>query len=131
MPNLVPFDRQFFEAILPQAIGSFSQQIGCDQPLVQVLTVDGAQHFVKGVAGVSDAWVALHTQVEDTEQAVEMFVPYQTIFRVSIVPCEEHNRRLGFILSSRPTPTVSVPAVVPETPAKGERKAGRRGAAKK
>lgn len=106
VPSGVPFDRTFWEQILPGAIGSFSKQISCEQPLVQVLTVDGAAHFVKGVAGVSDTWVALHTQVEDTDQAVEMFVPYQTIFRVSIYPCEEHNRRLGFILGGPKTEVI-------------------------
>lgn len=98
IPSGVPFDRTFWEQVLPGSIASFSQQTACNQPLVEVLTIDGATHYVKGVSGVSDSWVALHTQQEDTDLAVEMFVPYQTIFRVSIHPCEEHNRRLGFIL---------------------------------
>jgi hypothetical protein len=98
VPSGVPFDRAFFENVLPGSIASFCQQVDCKQPLVQLLTVDGATHYVKGVAGVADSWVALHTQSQDKDQAVEVFVPYQTIFRVAIVPCEEHNRKLGFIL---------------------------------
>ena len=98
MPVLVPFDKAFFEQVLPGAVGAFSGQVECDQPLVQLLTVDGAVHYVKGLAGVSDAWVALHTQQPDTDLAVEVFVPYQTVFRVSIHPCEDHNRQLGFVL---------------------------------
>jgi hypothetical protein len=98
IPSGIPFDRAFFENVLPGSVASFSQQVECEHPLVQVLTVDGAVHYVKGLSGVSDSWVALHTQTPDTDSAVQMFVPYQTIFRVSIHPCEEHNRQLGFVL---------------------------------
>jgi hypothetical protein len=98
MPPGIPFDRAFFEQLLGGAISAFSKEIECAQPLVELLTVDGTTHYVKGVYGVSDAWVALATQDEDHDQPVQMFVPYQTVFRVSIHPCEEHNRKLGFAL---------------------------------
>jgi hypothetical protein len=134
VPSGIPFDRAFFERILPPSVAAFGQQINCDQPVVQLLTVDGVMHYVKGLAGVADSWVALHTQPEDADQAIEMFVPYQTIFRVSIVPCEEHTRKLGFILGRPKIEVPSIPAppaAEPAVAAPPERTAKKRPAAKK
>lgn len=97
-PSGIPFDRSFFEHVLPGSIAGFSQQVACKQPIVRLLTVDGMTHFIKGVAGVGDSWVALHTQAEEPDLTAEVFVPYTTVFRLAIHPCEEHNRKLGFIL---------------------------------
>lgn len=94
----VPFDRAFFETILPGAIQSFCEQLNCESPIVEVLTVDNVRHYVKGISGTADAWVALHVEREDHEHPVQVFLPYQTIFRVEVHP-EAHpgQRRLGFI----------------------------------
>jgi hypothetical protein len=96
----IPFDRNFFEAILPQAIQSFCTQAHCDIPRVELLTVDGAKHFVNGISGVSDAWVALTVSEEAHPHAIQVFIPYQTIFRVEVHPEAEPERgHLGFALS--------------------------------
>ena len=93
-----PFDRDFFEQTLPQAIQSFCTQVVCESPIVELYTVDGAKHFVKAISGVSDTWVALHTQREDHEHDVQVFLPYTTIFRVEVHPEEDDGqRRLGFL----------------------------------
>lgn len=99
----VPFDRSFFQQVLPAAVAAFCQQVDCNAPLVEILTVDGARHYVKGIAGVADLWVALHTAAEDHERAVEAFIPYQTIFRVEIHPCGDEKRHLGFITTPAPS----------------------------
>lgn len=104
-PSGIPFDRAFFEQVLPGSIASFSRQVTCHQPIVQLLTVDGTTHYVKGVAGVADSWVALHTQTQERDLTAEVFVPYTTIFRLAIHPCDDHNRRLGFILDAEERPT--------------------------
>jgi hypothetical protein len=96
----VPFDKAFFQAILPGSIKSFCEQASCDTPVVELLTTDGSKHFVKGISGVADQWVALHTEQEDHEHPVQVFIPYQTIYRVEIHPHKNHQeRRLGFIAS--------------------------------
>lgn len=93
-----PFNREFFEDVLPLAIQSFCQQMDCDAPIVEVLTVDNVRHYVKGISGASDAWVALHVEREDHEHAVQVFLPYQTIFRVEVHPeADPGQRRLGFV----------------------------------
>ncbi len=97
MPG-VPFDRVFFEQVLPGAVQAFFAQTKCAQPVVEVLTVDGATHYVRGISGLSDAWVALHTNVPEHEQDIEVFIPYQTIFRVAVHPCDDEKRRLGFVI---------------------------------
>jgi len=94
----VPFDRTFFQQVLPQAIPAFCQQVGCDMPVVELLTVDGTTHYVIGISGVSDTWVALHTTQPDHAHPVQTFIPYQTIFRVEIHPADDEKRRhLGFL----------------------------------
>jgi len=103
-PSGIPFDRTFFEQVLPGSIAAFAKQITCHQPIVQLLTVDGATHYVKGVAGLSESWVALHTQTEDPDRTAEVFVPFTTVFRLAIHACDEHNRRLGFILDRQQAP---------------------------
>ena len=93
-----PFDRSFFEQTLPQAINAFCTQVVCTTPIVELYTVDGAKHFVKAISGVSDTWVALHTQREDHEHDIQVFLPYTTIFRVEVHPEEDDGqRRLGFL----------------------------------
>lgn len=100
VPSAVPFDRAFFEQVLPQSIRHFCEQVDCGQlPVVELLTVDGTTHYVNGISGVSDSWVALHTSNVEHEHPVQVFVPYQTIFRLSIHPAEDHGRRrLGFLV---------------------------------
>ena len=69
-----------------------------------VYTVDGVTHYVRGVSGLSDTWVALHTRVDHHDHDVQVFVPYVTIFRVSIHPAEDERRgSMGFLadLASR------------------------------
>ena len=93
-----PFDRDFFEKVLPQAIQSFCTQVVCESPIVELYTVDGAKHFVKAISGVSDTWVALHTKREDHEHDIQVFIPYATIYRVEVHPEEDDGqRRLGFL----------------------------------
>lgn len=99
-PTGPPFDKTFFQAILPTAIKNFCEQTKCEAPIVELLTVDGTRHFVKGISGVADQWVALHTEQEDHEHPVQVFLPYQTIYRVEVHPEKDaKQRRLGFIAS--------------------------------
>ncbi len=99
-PSGPPFDKAFFQAILPVSIKNFCEQTNCETPIVELLTLDGKRHFVKGISGVADQWVALHTEQEDHEHPVQVFLPYQTIFRVEIHPEKDpKERRLGFIAS--------------------------------
>ncbi len=94
----VPFDRNFFENVLPQSVDQFCKQAECGNPVVELHTVDGTRHFLKGVSGVSDGYVALHTHSEHHEQPVQVFLPYQTIYRVEIHPEEDEKQgRMGFI----------------------------------
>lgn len=109
----VPFDRQFFEAVLPRAVDAFCKQIACDSPRVELYTVDGTTHFVNAISGVTDSWVALQTSREeqDHDHTSQVFLPYQTIFRVEIHPeSDGARRRLGFILGD---PLKTPPAVQP------------------
>ncbi len=93
-----PFDREFFEQVLPKAIQSFCGQVVCDAPIVELFTVDGTKHFVKAIAGVSGSWVALHTKREDHDHDIQVFLPYGAIYRVEIHPEDDDGqRRLGFL----------------------------------
>src|SRR5262245_3732215 len=95
----IPFDRRFFESVLPKAIGEFCKQPECSAPRVEVLTVDGQTHYVNVITGVSDAWVVLQTADPDHDKPIQVFVPYQTIFRVEVHPEDDSRRhRLGFFL---------------------------------
>lgn len=97
-PSGPPFDRNFFEAVLPSAIQSYCTQVACTMPLVQLFTADGARHYIRAISGVSDQWVALHTQEEANEEPVQLFIPYVTIIRVEIHPdLSPDLRRFGFI----------------------------------
>lgn len=101
----IPFDRNFFEQILPPAIAGFCQQVGCKVPIVEVLTVDGITHYVNGISGVSDQWVALQTTRQDHPHPIQMFVPYQTIFRVEVHPeSDDRRRHLGFVTNNDDLP---------------------------
>ncbi len=93
-----PFDRHFFEKVLPEAIKSFCTQVVCEIPIVEIYTVDGARHFVKAISGVSDQWVALHTRREEHDHEIQLFLAYTTIFRVEVHPNDDDpQRRLGFL----------------------------------
>jgi len=101
----IPFDKNFFQDVLPNAIESFCKQANCASPLVEILTIDGTTHYVNGISGVSDSWVALHTSQADHDHPIQIFVPYTTVFRVGIHPAEDHQRhRLGFIVDGRAEP---------------------------
>lgn len=128
IPNGIPFDRTFFEQVLPGAIAGFCQQLGCDVPVVELSTVDGATHYVNGISGVSDQWVALSTARPDHPHPVQMFVPYQTIFRVEIHPEPDEKRaHLGFVTNPPREPEVVPPLAAPAKP----KPAARRPAASK
>lgn len=97
VPSGIPFDRNFFENILPPSIAGFCKQVQCEVPVVELTTVDGITHFVNGISGVADSWVALQTASPDHEHPIQVFIPYQTIYRVEIHPEEDVRRqRLGF-----------------------------------
>ena len=109
-----PFDRVFFEQILPPAIGEFCRQVGCEIPVVEVSTVDGATHYVNGISGVSDQWVALSTARPDHPHQAQIFVPFQTIFRVEIHPeSDEKRAHLGFVTNPPRIPEVIPPLAAP------------------
>lgn len=111
----IPFDRGFFQQVLPAAVDSFCKQAPCGTPVVEVLTVDGLTHYVKGISGVADSWVALHTSRPEHTHPVEVFLPYQTIFRVEIHgDADERRGHLGFIDT---TPDGEAPQVKPPAPA--------------
>jgi|GEM_PF-827156 len=108
--NNIPFDRNFFQNILPEAIENFCKQTDCTTPIVEILTIDGTTHYVNGISGLSDTWVALHTANPDHEHPVQVFVPYSTVFRVGIHPAEEvHRQRLGFIVDGHRRSKQSLP----------------------
>jgi len=115
-PMAVPFDRQFFELVLPRAVQAFCSQVECHIPRVEVYTTDGSTLFVNGISGVTDAWVAVQASREDHENAIQVFLPYQTIYRVEIhSESDAARRRLGYVEME---PGKSVPAVQAiETPA--------------
>lgn len=121
----IPFDKAFFQQILPAAVDGFCQQVGCNVPILEVLTVDGMTHYVNGIIGVADQWVALQVSKPDHEHVIQMFVPYQTIFRVEVHPEQDERRRhLGFATSGdRPT---TVPEVEPVVAREGARPRGRK-----
>ena len=108
-PSRVPFDRQFFEAVLPQAIAVFCKQVECGSPRVELFTVDGSVHYVNGISGVTDTWVAVQASREDHPHVIQIFLPYETVFRVEIhAESEENRHHLGFVA---PT-VVQVPPAV-------------------
>jgi hypothetical protein len=99
-----PFDRTFFEQSLPGAIAEFCKQVDCGVPVVELITIDGQVHYVVGISGVADTWVALHTRADNHDHDVQVFVPYATVFRVEVHPAEDdHRRRMGFLLEAQAT----------------------------
>jgi hypothetical protein len=120
-PGGIPFDRQFFERILPQAVKAYCEQSNCTSPQVQVATIDGTLHHIVGISGVTDSWVAVQASREDHPHVMELFLPYQTIYRVEIHPeGDEGHGHLGFVLPANGI----APAVQPEalpSPAAGKR----------
>jgi len=123
VPSGVPFDRQFFEAILPQAIKAYCEQANCTSPQVQVATIDGALHHIVGISGVTDSWVAMQASREDHAHVMEIFLPYQTIYRIEIHPeGDESHGHLGYVLPvDGVTPAVQ-PAVIAAPKAARSRK---------
>ena len=112
----VPFDRNFFENVLPPSIAGFCQQVQCQVPVVEVSTLDGVTHYVNGISGLADTWVALQTARPEHAHPTQVFIPYQTIYRVEIHPEDDEGRRhLGFVA---PAPTRSrrkaAPVELPE-----------------
>jgi hypothetical protein len=107
----VPFDRTFFEGVLHEAIKGFCSQVQCTLPVVEVLTVDGMTHYVNGISGVTDQWVALSTMRRDHPHPVQVFLPYTTIFRVEIHPEPDGGSgQLGFVLpQSEASPQLPAP----------------------
>ena len=106
-----PFDRNFFESVLPSAVQSYCSQVACTMPLVQLFTADGARHYIRAISGVTDQWVALHTQEELNDQPVQVFIPYATVIRVEIHPdLSPDLRRFGFITDSSPPPSAQIAA---------------------
>ncbi|MEX0784583.1 MAG: hypothetical protein WD557_18265 [Dehalococcoidia bacterium] len=125
-PSGIPFDRAFFERLLPQAVQSFCSQVKCDLPVVEVYTLDGTRHFVNAISGVTDTFVALQTSVEDHDHTVQAFIPYQTIYRVEIHPEGDSNRgRLGFALDAKTPPAIQA-AAEPDTERPAASKARKR-----
>ncbi|MEO8541504.1 MAG: hypothetical protein ABI577_17305 [bacterium] len=123
----IPFDKFFFQSLLPQAINAFCAQANCTVPIVEVLTVDGITHYVNGISGVSDQWVALHVTKEDHGHPIQMFVPYQTIFRVEIHPeMDEERRHLGFVTTTAVPPsaisTLEIATAATKTPRRAKPK---------
>ncbi|MGE3075715.1 MAG: hypothetical protein AB7N24_18515 [Dehalococcoidia bacterium] len=115
VPSGIPFDRAFFEQVIPSAVAGFCSQVGCTIPVLELMTVDGVTHYVNGISGVSDQWVALQTSLPDHPHPVQTFVPYQTIFRVEIHPeGDERRAHLGFVTENvRQEPEVLPPKPVP------------------
>jgi len=119
----VPFDRVFFERILPPAVEAFCAQANCNVPIVEVITVDGARHYVNGISGVADQWVALQTTNPDHPHSTQVFVPYQTIFRVEIHPeADERRRHLGFVAETPPTAFPEIEQVAALKPGSARKK---------
>lgn len=105
-----PFDRAFFERVLQPSVEAFCKHINCEQPVVEVTTIDGITHYVMGISGIADQWVALQTADRDHTDPAQVFLPYQTIFRVEIHPDGNgRERRLGFLLN-QPKPPVVIEA---------------------
>ena len=124
----IPFDRAFFERLLPQAVQAFCSQTVCPLPIVEVFTVDGTRHFVNAISGVTDTFVALQTSLESHDHVVQAFVPYQTIFRVEIHPeSDDGRRRLGFNLEATNPP----PAIQAAAESDAERPAATKGGRRK
>ena len=99
----IPFDRTFFEQVLPPSIAGFCKQVKCKVPVVELITVDGMTHYVNGISGVADSWVALQTANLEHDHPTQVFIPYQTIFRVEIHPEEDVKReKLGFLTQREP-----------------------------
>ena len=122
-----PFDRKFFESVLPSAIQSYCAQVSCTMPLVRLYTVDGSRHYIRAISAVSDSWVALHTQEELNEQPIQVFIPYLTIVRVEIHPdISPDLRHFGFLTESTRLSAAELaaagrePALPPSDEAEGE-----------
>jgi hypothetical protein len=128
VPSGIPFDRGFFERVLPQSIAGFCSQTHCDTPVVEVTTVDGITHYVNGISGVADSWVALQTSTPEQEHPVQAFIPYQTIFRIEIHPETDARRHhLGFDTTAEaPKPVETAAAAAPSKRRKPERAAAKK-----
>ncbi len=113
-PSGAPFDRNFFESVLPAAVHAYCNQVACTIPLVQLYTSDGARHYIRAISAVSDAWVALHTQEEHDDQPVQVFIPYPAIMRVEIHPdLSPDLRRFGFLTAASEPEPAQIPSSAP------------------
>lgn len=146
VPTGIPFDRNFFQNILPQAVGAFCSQTDCQIPRVELLTVDGVTHYVSGIIGVHDTWVALQIAKEEHRYPIQVFIPYNTVFRVEVHRESERRRHIGFITepdvdghphvikeppqlaaaADAPASPVAAPADEPEKPAATRRTSTRK-----
>jgi len=113
VPSGIPFDRLFFEQVLGPSIQAFCSQVQCTVPIVELQTVDGTTHYINGISGVADSWVALQTSNPDNNCTSQVFIPYQTIFRVEIHP--EHDKRREHLGFFTPTPPATATLPVPTT----------------
>ena len=96
-----PFNRDFFESFLPQAIQSFCSQVACTIPLVRIFTADGARYYIRALSGLTDQWLALETQEDEGDDPVQVFIPYATVIRVEIHPdLSPELRRFGFLTTT-------------------------------
>ncbi len=96
-----PFDRAFFESILPEVAVAFCERAQCDSVIVELLTADGTTHLVRGISALHDQWVALQVASTKHQHEVDVFIPYQTIYRIEIHPrLARQPRRLGFRVHS-------------------------------
>lgn len=131
IPNGVPFDRTFFEHVLPGAVASFCSQVDCHIPVLELSTLDGITHYVNGISGVADQWVALQTSLPDHPHPIQSFIPYQTIFRVEIHPeGDERRAHLGFVTDTNQPPPEVAPAKRVAAPKAAAAKTSRRSSTK-
>jgi hypothetical protein len=101
----IPFDKAFFQQILPAAVDGFCQQVGCNVPILEVLTVDGMTHYVNGIIGVADQWLRSRSQAGPRARD-QMFVPYRRYSAWSSSRAGRRRRHLGFAASGDKPTTV-------------------------
>lgn len=97
-----PFNRAFFEEILPVAVAAFVEQAKTRGAVVELTTVDGVTHVVRGISGFHDAWIALHVTKAGHPHPIQAFIPYGTVLRVEVHPhSDDHPTRMGFVHKRR------------------------------
>lgn len=97
-PGSPPFNRDFFERILPEVAAAFCERAACDSVIVELITTDGATHLVKGISALSEQWVALQLASTEYDHEIDSFIPYQAIYRLELHPrLAREPRRLGYL----------------------------------